>query len=280
MHFPRYWALGTSGEISCWQWSDSSAADAKARADSSAAKIAAARANTADRRNRYDYGQRALREPIIKELPSPNEELKALITRNSYGALVLNTSKVCFVDIDLPPEKESGGKGFFASLFGGKAKGPPPKGAAEIAIERLSGWFDKNPSWGGKLYRTSGGLRLLITSRLLDPNSSETEQIFGELGSDPLYCRLCKNQSSFRARLTPKPWRCDLEVPPARWPFKDQAEEQRFQSWNDRYQAAAQGYATCKIMQSLGNSSVLPDIEQIVSLHDEQTGALSNLPLA
>lgn len=44
---------------------------------------------------RYAYGERPLREEIVQELPSAGAgEPDAAITRNSYGALVLNTGHV------------------------------------------------------------------------------------------------------------------------------------------------------------------------------------------
>jgi hypothetical protein len=52
----------------------------------------------------YDYGEQgALREEVVEEYPD-NGQLKAVITRNIYGALVLNTADLLIADIDLPVE--------------------------------------------------------------------------------------------------------------------------------------------------------------------------------
>ena len=280
MHFPRYWALGTSGEYSCWQWSDSSVADAKARADVSAAKLAAARATAVDRRARYEYGHRPLREPIIEEIHGAESKSRAVITRNSYGALVLNTTEICFVDIDFDDAVDGTKRpGFFAALFGAGKKSST-KSAEERSIEQLDGWFTRNPSWGGRLYRTKGGLRLLITSHLLDPMAATTEQLFGELGADPLYCRLCKSQGSFRARLTPKPWRIDRVPPSQRWPFASTEEEERFKKWEADYRDQSGQYATCRFLKSLGAALATSGTEKVITRHDELTAASSGLALA
>src|SRR5437588_4392853 len=45
-------------------------------------------------RKRYPYGDQPLPEPLVHELAG------AVVTRNSYGALVLNAQNLMFVDID------------------------------------------------------------------------------------------------------------------------------------------------------------------------------------
>lgn len=280
MHFPRYWALGTSGEYSCWQWSDYSVAEAKARAEAGAAKLAVARSSSSSRHGRYEYGHRLLREPIVEELALDENESRAVITRNSYGALVLNTTSACFVDIDLD-ENESPVKkpGFFASLFG--ARGNEESLVREkSSLDRLDTWFSRNSSWGARLYRTKGGFRLLITSRLLDPVASSTEQIFGELQADPLYCRLCKSQESFRARLTPKPWRIDRVPPSCRWPFSSEKEEASFNAWEADYRAESEKYATCRFIREFGSTERVSGLDVVIERHDSMTAASTSRTLA
>ena len=55
---------------------------------------------------------------------------------------------------------------------------------------------------------------------------------------NPLYRRLCRTQKWFRARLTPKPWRCGFENPPCRWPWPDGRAEARYKDWETRYKKA------------------------------------------
>ena len=48
------------------------------------------------------YPNRPFREQIIRELKDAAGQTSAVITRNAYGCLVLNTARMMFVDIDLP----------------------------------------------------------------------------------------------------------------------------------------------------------------------------------
>ena len=50
----------------------------------------------------YAYAERPLREEIVEELRTPRGEFVGVVTRNSYGSLVLNASQAMFVDVDLP----------------------------------------------------------------------------------------------------------------------------------------------------------------------------------
>lgn len=212
---------------------------------------------------RYGYGDRLLREPVLEELPG------AAITRNSYGCDVLNTERVMFVDIDLPePEKP----GLVGRLFGAKA----PPDPAEAALARVEAWLKRNLEWGFRAYRTKAGLRLLATHAPVAP--AEALPVMQELGADPLYMRLCKSQESFRARLTPKPWRCGAKPVPSRWPFSTPAEEGHFKQWLDDYQDKARAFATCNFLRILGNDQVHAVARPIADLHDHR--AVGARPLA
>jgi hypothetical protein len=90
-----------------------------------------------------------------------------------------------------------------------------------------------------------------------------------ELKSDPLYVRLCQAQECFRARLTPKPWRCDQPEPPYRFPFLTSAAEDSFRQWEQEYASATTAYTTCRLIKQLGPVAIHPDIEPILSLHDQ-----------
>jgi hypothetical protein len=52
--------------------------------------------------DRYGYGECPLREEIIQPLPSYSGSELSVVTRNVYGALVLNTTNTMFVCIDFP----------------------------------------------------------------------------------------------------------------------------------------------------------------------------------
>lgn len=87
-------------------------------------------------------------------------------------------------------------------------------------------------------------------------------------------------QQCFRARLTPKPWRCGQPVPPSRFPRTDAKVEKLFRDWETRYSQACRGYATCRFLAALGNPAVHAAVAGVVALHDEMTGTRAALPLA
>jgi hypothetical protein len=87
-------------------------------------------------------------------------------------------------------------------------------------------------------------------------------------------------RKSFRARLTPRPWRIGLPKPPHRFPFEASAEEREMAEWVRRYDAASERHATCRFVEALGSGAVHPEVEPLLRLHDERTRATSGLPLA
>jgi hypothetical protein len=63
---------------------------------------------------------------------------------------------------------------------------------------------------------------VLAVHDLFDPTSAITLAALRELGSDPKYVQLAKAQECFRARLTPKPWRCGVRQSSRVYPREDQ----------------------------------------------------------
>jgi hypothetical protein len=99
------------------------------------------------------------------------------------------------------------------------------------------------------------------------------------MGSDPLYKRLCRVQECFRARLTPKFWRCGAPRPPSRFPWTSAAEESAMRAWEAEYHDCSQSYAVCELIDAIGNDRVHREAAAIVRLHDEMTCS-EGLPLA
>jgi hypothetical protein len=276
MNFPRFWAKGAKDNFVCWRWSERSLDEAKAFAQEAAQKLAERfRSGDVPVRHGY-YSDRPMREPVLQELKSSNGELAAVVTRNSYGCLVLNTNRVMFVDIDLPEPRPDG---LLKRLFGGP-KVPSPDNAQSNAVEKAEAWVRAHPGWGWRIYRTRAGLRLLATHDVFDAEAAVSQAVFEALGADPLYRKLCKAQKCFRARLTPKPWRCGLKRKPDRWPWLDAKAELRFQKWEAQYQSVAAGWATCELIKQIGNASPHPEVQLILNLHDEATRIGSKLALA
>jgi len=224
----------------------------------------------------YGYFDRALREEIIDTIGDPGTPT-AVITRNGYGALVLNTSRVMFADVDAPPKVTAGGilRGLLAIFVGMPTEDPappqPPKQIEEV--------IEQDPTLGMRVYRTAAGFRCLVTSRLFEPKSEESEKLLASLSSDPLYQRLCRAQECFRARLTPKFWRCSMRRPPARFPWAGEAEEAAMRAWEADYRDRCQPYAVCELVDESGSKELNPEAAAIVRLHDEMTCS-EGLPLA
>lgn len=277
MNFPPFWAKGEYDGFMCWRWSHRSLDEALTLAEQAARKLAD-RFRAGDiPKHGYGYPDRPFREPVLCELKNNAGEVAAVVTRNSYGSLVLNTARVMFVDVDLPEPKPAGG--LLKRLFG-KPDLKPAADPAKDAIAKAEMWSRNNPGWGWRIYRTRGGLRLLATHALFEPETAASGGVFDALGADTLYRQLCKTQKCFRARLTPKPWRCGAEKPPTRWPFSDAKAEARFNKWESAYQNTCRDWATCELIQTIGNRDVHSDVRLVVELHDETTRAEAKLKLA
>jgi hypothetical protein len=274
MNFPKFWAFAKTGSFSSWQWSNTSLQEAQRKAQEAAERTAREFAVRGCFMNRY-YAERPLREPVLRELRNDAGDVAAVITRNSYGCEVMNTARAMFVDIDFPdPSSASKVSGMLGSLFG-----QSPQDPAQDAIAKAENWARSHAGWNWRVYRTAAGLRLLATHALFDPADAVCQAVFDAVDADPLYRTLCHSQECFRARLTPRPWRCETRNPPGRWPYPHRWAEQAFDSWNAEYRAACQNKATCKLVTA-GNGSIHPELRQLVTLHDDMTRATSALPLA
>ena len=280
MQIPKYWARETRSVTTadgqayffiCWQWSDDSSEDAQRRARERIAAIAH-RAGSGAPLDRYGYGDRPLREEIVQTVSNAQGERIAAITRNAYGSLVLNAARVMFVDIDIADEERA------ATRKPAAGKAPPDR--EEQLLEQMRQWTRRNPQWAVRAYRTRGGLRCLVTHDLFDPAQESTRDLLRQFQSDPLYVRLCVAQECFRARLTPKPWRCDMRLPPARYPYQNARAEQEHRQWVQRYESVSLRYGVCKFLQEYGSRARHPDAAAVLDIHDRYTRAGEELRLA
>ena len=141
-------------------------------------------------------------------------------------------------------------------------------------------FLDNHPSWSSRVYRTRAGLRALVTHDLFDPAADQTLALLREADCDPLYLRLCKAQQCFRARLTPKPWRCGHHDLGFRWPYETPEKQRRFDEWRQAYDACQSRYATCRFLGAMGGGRVHPEAQTIIDLHDKATRCGEALELA
>ena len=264
MKIPKFWRRfegdvrkpdGGELHVFAWGWSESSPGDADARARERFQSMQQRVSQGLELPKGYGYGSRPVREQILREVPGRAGEVDALLTRNAYGSVVLNAARAMFIDVDA-------------------------EGAGAGALNQVRRAASSAGLGSVRLYRTAGGFRLLATDRTFTPGSSESESVMRAVGADPQFVQLCRVQDSFRARLTPKPWRVGHRAPPGDFPREEAWQQQAFDEWLQQYERAAASKATCQFVEAIGGDTVDPDVAPILALHDEQTKATTGLPLA
>jgi hypothetical protein len=253
MKLARFWTRGNARltgprgpiEVRARGWSDESLDNARICAQNIARRVAERLISHPQERNQYQYGDRPLPEPLIRQL-----DATAVVTRNAYGSLVLNVDQLMFVDID--------------------------RANAIDGIRTVA----QRHGLSARVYQTAGGYRVMIPHMRFAANGPDSVALLTEFGSDPLYIHLCRMQSSFRARLTPKPWRCDFRKPPVEFPFETPQDDAQFRQWEAEYNARAGRYATCRYEATFGGVRTLPEFEAAIEYHDQETKANMSLPLA
>lgn len=290
MKLARFWTRGEGQAVSragvpirivSRGWSDESIEDARRLARERAGRLARRLASDPGARKQYDYDDAPVPEPVIQDFRPLGQA--AVITRNSYGALVLNTDELLFADVD---QEDDGAQpaaavgqalsGLF-SLFGGKRAAPPaPASPAPDRIRRVA----ERRGFAARVYKTAAGYRVMITDRPIPAGGGDTMAILEEFGSDPMYQRLCRAQQTFRARLTPKPWRCNFGKPPSKFPFETPREQSAYEQWQSEYHRHISRFATCRFLAAFGTGAVSASFGELVALHDRETRASSDLPLA
>lgn len=298
-------------------WSDIDQADAQANADKRAGealKKILAGADMSRREPKVAYNG-AEGVPIREEIVS--REGDTVVTRNSYGARCINTPNVFFADIDFQYKSSfrfalatfvvlllcAAAVGWVTSskaVFGGLvivalfaastlanrlhglymlAKG----GVQQAARKRVIDFSISNPAWNFRLYRTPAGLRVMATHRTFSPDDPEVSRCFTALGTDPVYALMCLRQQCFRARVSPKPWRIGIESHlkprPGVWPVSPAHLPGRA-VWVAEYEAAAESFAACAYLESVGSGVVNINVAPVQQLHDALCKASEKLPIA
>ena len=169
------------------------------------------------RETRSNYGVAGV--PIREQIVARHGDV--VITRNSYGALCLNTPDVLFADVDFE-ERPSGcalpagmlvlsaAVGFVAGLLlwhwllglalavlamllasmlaqQRKTVAFDREGGAEArALARIEAFASAHPDWHLRLYRSPAGLRVLVMHRSFDPQADDAALLFKALQADHL----------------------------------------------------------------------------------------------
>ena len=279
MNVPRYWAKAEGDtppdfpagpQIAVWGWSDESRTAAQRHAQQRLTELLDHLRHSRGWPKGYTYGSRPRREEILQEFRERSGETTAFLTRTHYGSEILNVARVLFVDVDVP---RPSAKQVIASLFG--SKNSPEAGV----LSRVRSALAPERDGSFTIYRTAAGFRIVATDPPYEPASSKAEALMIALGVDPAYLNLCRVQQCFRARLTPKPWRCGMSDPPGRYP-RDADDEAAHAQWVADYERATHDKATCQAIEQIGWRRVHEDAEEIIRLHDRKTRADTNLPLA
>ena len=151
--------------------------------------------------------------------------------------------------------------------------------AESLACEPVWEFARRHPELGVRIYRTAAGLRVLVTGADARPSSERARALLTELGSDPLYVELCGTHDSYRARLTPKPFRVGARASSVSWPFAYDSACAAHEEWVSEYDGRASGHAVCRLVSVCGPEAG-PDEQRLVALHDARCRVGERLPLA
>ncbi len=322
MIVPSYWSeakrsiklpSGQQRSLRRFGWSDLSERDALQLAEQRLEAaiqeaIAGNPVETRDRKVPYNGSDGVpIREEIVERFGDH------LITRNSYGALCLNTPDVLFADIDaadqVPKPHSCLAFLLLAALGAGAAAllqhWLPLLIAAVLYIawtnlekshlkqleskvgdrlkERLREYGLQHPESRLRLYQTPAGYRILAMHQEFNPTDESTQKLLEQFGSDKLYVTMCRRQACFRARVSPKPWRVGLgehmKPRPGVWPIRPERMPDR-EAWVLRYIKACQGYASCRFIEEFGQGRSCRRALEVKKIHDQLCHSDSGEPIA
>jgi len=212
-----------------------------------------------DKTSEYEYWTGYIKEEVIDRVEAPGGKELAVITRNSYGALVLNSESVMFGDIDLPEV------GFIAKMMEYFGK---PKKDKSYFLQQIENYQKLHPELSIYVYETFAGLRFVVVNDTYSPTDKFVNEVFKALHVDPLYMKLCEYQTCFRARLTPKPWRIGMPRPETRFPRSDITAIADFKLWLKRYDESSENKTAVKLLKKFGVHHIDPDVLKVLDVHD------------
>jgi hypothetical protein len=267
MRFPTFWkkVKNARGTVVARGWSDVSAQEAAQRAEARLQKILQALGSR--RQNdlqRYPYeADDVICEEVVQRIGEAEQEI-AILSRNAYGALVMNARHMMFIDIDFPAIPR---QSWLSKLF----RSPPidPLQVQLQTLERIKEWQAAHDDWTLRLYRTFAGLRVIVVNHSFDHVDATVLLHMQQLGCDELYIKLCKTQACFRARLSPKPWRVGMPNPPMCFPFETHDHHHAFDQWLEQMTAQSSGFSVCIYLETLGRAEILAEHRPLIEIHDE-----------
>ena len=178
------------------------------------------------------------REPVVNlkglsRLAAPTAQL----TVNHYNAVVLNTSNLFIADVDIGDERFN------------QFAGATDEDEVIEAVKSLQRLDDAYPyehlnvtDESYRVYRTRQGCRVICTSTCLPVTDYASVLLMRFLKTDRQYVNLCGVQKCYRARLSPKPWRCSDEPT-----------------------------HVCNLIAEIGPKNIHPELAEQLAIHDELT---------
>lgn len=201
MKIYKHWAVenqkilinGVEQQVTCYGGSNISIEDARSRAKEKAEKV---KRKIKGEKHLFDEYDAEIREEILQIIND-----YSAITRNRYGAQVLNTETLLILDIDKP-------KTTFADLWRKKDAGQDKLKIFDMVRKLAS--TPKYQDYGFRIYETYQGARVIVLGKAFEPRDRATSKMMSEFNCDGLYMTLCHKQNCFRARLTPKSYRLKI----------------------------------------------------------------------
>ena len=147
------------------------------------------------------------------------------------------------------------------------------------AVEYIRGFAARRPEYGVRIYRTRAGLRVILTGVRETADTEAAQGLLTELGADPRYSALARGHASYRARLTPKPWRAGWHALPVsgRGRFWEGGEDDP--TWLAAYRERTAQFAVCRLLEVIGHGGSATEGE-VIAFHDSATRVGSPDPLA
>lgn len=206
------------------------------------------------RKSRIESYEANILEEIVKVIDQDN-----IITRNRYGALILNCKNLMFIDADQYP------KTLLDLLFRNKMTRKELTLAKVLKVATQT----KYAHLGFRVYETSQGYRIIVTNQEFDPRGPESDKLMKAFKADRLYGFLCRKQNCYRARLTPKPYRIKQKGIKVIFPNRSPEQEALLRKWISEYNLKLKKYSVCKLIEQIGSVN---SHERIIEIHDQLTG--------
>ena len=189
-------------------------------------------------------------EEVLDGIIHQGQEV-AIITKNAYEAEVLNAKNMMIVDVDLEGDQAIAQSALFA-------------------LDVLKAFIDNSEikGLGFRVYRTAAGLRYICTTHEWEAMSRDSDKVMRNLLADDRYRALCHFQDTYRARLTPKPWR----VADIAW--RNRGSWNVDEDWNEMFRVCQ----PCERF-SYGGSNILPQFAEAIAYHDRATGVFGDRDL-